>query len=473
VTVIRGTIASTVTVSGAAKPISSADLAFETSGKVQKTYAGVGDLVKAGQLLISLDTAEFSADVEDATAALKAAEADLQKILAGAKPAEIAVSEAKLASAIVAEGEAKQNLSDTVKDAYTKADDAIHAKVDQFISNPGSTNPMLMIGIGSGTLKNAIESQRVMLESMFASWAASIGSATLGANATLSQANLATVQKFLDLVAQAVNSANASSAITQATLDAYKADVSTARTNVNAAVANLSAAQEKLSGATAAATLASQELTLVESPATPETIAAAEAKVAQASAKRNLSLAKLAKRSLWAPFDGTVTKQEATAGEIVAANQTMVSVISASNLELEANVPEVSVGGVAVGNPVSIIFDAFPGEIFTGTLHRLDPAETIVDGVVNFKIKVSISNSDPRLKSGLTANLVITTAARNDVLLVPQSAIKTALNGTGSVWRVSGTSTAEVTVTLGIRGSDGLVEIASGLTEGDTLLRTP
>ena len=72
-------------------------------------------------------------------------------------------------------------------------------------------------------------------------------------------------------------------------------------------------------------------------------------------------------------------------------------------------IPETDIGKVAMGDAVSMTLDAFSGETFTGTVFYIDPAETILQGVVDYKVKVSFNKPDTRLKSGLTANLDIQT----------------------------------------------------------------
>ncbi|MEK7062550.1 MAG: hypothetical protein AAB946_00790, partial [Patescibacteria group bacterium] len=110
-------------------------------------------------------------------------------------------------------------------------------------------------------------------------------------------------------------------------------------------------------------------------------------------------------------------------------------------------------------------------------------AETIIDGVVNFKIKAVMEAQDPRVKSGLTANLDIATLSKNDALVLPQYAIiendsgtfvKRAIVKPGSSALANITSsnvkTEEIPVKIGLSSADGMVEILSGLSEGDQIL---
>jgi HlyD family secretion protein len=135
-------------------------------------------------------------------------------------------------------------------------------------------------------------------------------------------------------------------------------------------------------------------------------------------------LSELSKFTLRSPISGVVTKQDGKLGQIVTAGSPIVSVISSNDYEIEANVSEVSIGNVVVGSTVSIKMDAFQNEGFPGTVAYIEPGETIVDGVVNFKTTVAISDDySSYLKPGLTANLLIQTYRRDDVLVIPTYAL--------------------------------------------------
>ncbi|MDP3727045.1 MAG: efflux RND transporter periplasmic adaptor subunit, partial [bacterium] len=175
---------------------------------------------------------------------------------------------------------------------------------------------------------------------------------------------------------------------------------------------------------------------------------------------------KFSKTSLRAPIAGVVTRQDAKPGEIAAANTALVSLLSLQGFEIEANVPEVDIGKIRPGNSVAITLDAFPSDGLSGHVARIDPAETIVDGVVNYKVTVVFEHTDPRLRSGLTANLEVKTVEKPDALVLPQVAIIENDRGT-FVKKIEGSASREVPVAVGIRGQDGNVEITSGLVEGD------
>jgi len=176
----------------------------------------------------------------------------------------------------------------------------------------------------------------------------------------------------------------------------------------------------------------------------------------------------LAKLSLVAPISGVVTKQEAKVGEAVTAGEVVVSILNPDSFEVEANIPEINIGKIKVGQKSTITLDAFPGENFSGEVFYIDPAETLIDGVVNYKIKVSFAENDPRLKNGLTANLSITTDSKDQVVAVPVYAITTD-KGVSTVKKYINGQVVVAPVKLGIYGDNGLVEVIEGLVAGDKI----
>ena len=141
-------------------------------------------------------------------------------------------------------------------------------------------------------------------------------------------------------------------------------------------------------------------------------------------------------------MSGVITTQNAKTGEIASPGVPRTSLIADNSLEVDAYVPEVDIGKIVHGRSRFHDLDAFPNETFTGNVFYIDPAQTMISGVVDYLMKVSFDKNDPRMKSGLTANSDITTQTKNDALILPQYAIlqndsgtfvETLINGTGSI----------------------------------------
>lgn len=450
------------------------DLAFEKIGRVAWVGVDVGDRVSKNQALVRLENGDVVALMNQAEANLKIQKATLSDLVKGSSEEEINVQKVKVANAEVSIQEAKQNLVDNIQDAFTKSDDAIRNKVDQFISNPNGTSPQMDFTISSSQLKNDIEQERVNIKSILSLWQSSLLNlstvSVLDLYTTETKTNLNSIKGFLDDVSLAVNTVLPSSTLTQTTIDGYKSDVSIARTNINIAISNLSTAEEKLTTAESVLSLAKQELILLESGATPEKIAAQEAKVEEADASVDNHRAQVAKTTIYAPISGIVTEQEAKVGEIVAANSNIVSLISTSQFEIETNIPEADIAEIVVGNTAFVTLDAYSDDdIFNAIVVSINPAETIIEGVATYKATLQFEEKDERIKSGMTANIDIITASKEAVIVVPTRAI-ISQNKNKIVRVLENGIMRSIVVETGIRSSEGTTEIVSGIKEGDEII---
>jgi multidrug efflux pump subunit AcrA (membrane-fusion protein) len=118
---------------------------------------------------------------------------------------------------------------------------------------------------------------------------------------------------------------------------------------------------------------------------------------------------------------------------------------------------------------VTMTLDAFPNETFTGSVFYIAPAQTDTQGVISYTVKISFAKADPRLKSGLTANIDIETMKKDAVLVLPQYAILQNDSGTFVETLVGGVATT-TPVSLGIQDQSGNVEVLSGVTEGEQVI---
>ena len=475
VVVKKGTITRNITVTGKTKPLKNADLSFEKGGKVENIFVEVGSRVMPGQALVQLDSSELAAKREEAEARVYAEKAKLEELKKGTRPEEIAIQETELERAKSARDDAKRNLIDEIHNAYTTSDDAIRNKTDAFFSSPRSQNPLLNFMLADSQLKNDLERERQNIESLLNSWRLSLDTLSLasdlGLYAVTAETGVGRIKFFLEKAALALSALTANANLSQATIDGYKSDVSLARTNVTDVITGLRSAEQKLKNAHENIILEENKLALKKAGATKEQIDVQEAEMEQAQASFDAIRVQLRARTLISPLKGVVSVQDARLGEIVSANKNIVSIISENDLEIEAFIPEVDIGNIRVGNPARIAFDAFPGETFTGSVSHIDPGETVVNGVVNFKTSIIFGDSERavHIRSGLSADVDIETAVRHDALILPQSALIENNRGI-FIKKMDAGMLKEIPISAGIRSHDGLVEIIFGVSEGDIVL---
>ena len=474
VIVDRGVIFQKVTVTGKVKAIDHAVLGLEKSGRVSWIGVAVGDSVYAGELLLSIENGDLAADLDQAHANVKKEQAKLLALTRGTRPEEIAVEESKVESAAIALEDARRGLLDVVVEAYTKSDDAVRNKIDQFFSNPRFPNAELNFRVADGQLESDIEVNRVALESALVLWEKDVRLLSTqddlsGALATAKK-NLEAIRLFLEKTSLAVNGLTANAALTQATIDTYKSSVFTARTNINTAISGITAAEEKFRSAAAALATAEKELALKRAGSSAEDITVQEAALEYAEAEIKGISAQIAKTIIRAPFSGVVVKQDARVGEILSAGSGVITLISQGKFRVEANVPEADIAKIKIGDAASVTLDAYGSDVtFGAAVSLIEPGETIIDGVPTYKTVFEFVNQDERIKSGLTANLDIAVSSLTGVLRVPQRAIS-GKNGTRTVTVFRNGTRTEVQVAVGLRGANGFVEIINGVSEGESVL---
>jgi len=463
-----------VSVTGRVEAAERVDLAFEKSGRISAINIGVGDKVSAGETLMNLANEDLAAQLMQAEADFKTQQARLAELRRGTRPEEVQVQEAKVESAKISVDNAKKDVVNKINDSYTKSDDAVRNKIDQFFDNPRGQNPKVNIQVTDSQLERNLNQDRLLAESTLISWKSSLGE--LGVASELdfyideAQKNLEQIRSFLEEMALAVNSLTPTPSLSLTTINTYKSDVSTARTNVNTVITNLVASEDGLRDDKSALTLAEKQLDLEKAGSTPEQILAQEAQVESAKANAENYRAQISKTIIFSPISGVITRQDAKIGEIISANTPLVSIISDGNFEITANIPEADIAKLKIGNTAQITLDAYGQDIlFQAKVVKIDPAETIIEGVPTYRVTLYFNEEDWRIKSGMTANIDILTAESKNAITVPQRAV-ISKDGEKTVKILEGKEIKETKVRAGLKGTDGNIEILEGLSEGDKII---
>jgi HlyD family secretion protein len=179
-----------------------------------------------------------------------------------------------------------------------------------------------------------------------------------------------------------------------------------------------------------------------------------------------------------APLDGVVTAVNYEIGEqFGAGGKAMIVILVNNSFNVEVDIAESNISKIKIGDEVNISFDAFPDDlILKGVVDFIEPARTLIQDVVYYKVKInfkdlnkSFSELESRnlsLKAGMTTNVIITTDKRDNVLQVPARAVIEE-DGRRFVRVLENGEAKEKEVVTGLRGDDGLLEIMSGLKDGD------
>ena len=224
-------------------------------------------------------------------------------------------------------------------------------------------------------------------------------------------------------------------------------------------------ADEDLALAKAKVDDAQREFDRLKNGADAVDIAAAQARVDAAQATLNLA-------RVIAPFAGTVTEAYPLPGDQIAAGATAFRVDNLSSLLVDVEVSEVDINNVSAGQPVTLSFDAILGKDYHGQVVEVAQTGTSVQGVVNFKVTVELTDADTDVKPGMTAAVNIVVNEMQDVVLVPNRAVRL-VDGQRVVYLLVDGQPVKTGVRLG-PSSDTVSVVAGGdIKEGDTVVLNP
>lgn len=157
----------------------------------------------------------------------------------------------------------------------------------------------------------------------------------------------------------------------------------------------------------------------------------AEATVKTKEGSLALAKANLDHCTIISPVDGIVISRNVDVGQTVAAslNAPIIFVIAneLANMQIDTNVSEADVGNVREGQAVDFTVDAYPGTTFHGKVRQVRNAAITVQNVVTYDAVIAVDNSDLKLKPGMTANVSIIVATREDVLKIGNAALRVRL----------------------------------------------
>lgn len=303
----------------------------------------------------------------------------------------------------------------------------------------------------------------------YASQTGSSGSAK--ALATLEQAKLDLVKAQAQLTQdQAALAASTSDAVLQ---QKVTLDQATITNDQNAVTTAQTAYDQIVAGTGATVAVAKAQLSAAQT-----SVEAAKQSVTSALADLNAQKATAAERTVTAPIAGTVTTQGVANGDTLGSSSSAtgstgstspVVIQNLSTLKAVIAVNEVDIASVAVGQKVSMTFDAVSGLTLTGKVEKVDTVGTATQGVVTYSATIGFDALDAKVRPEMSVNAVITTEVKQDVLSIASTAVKTASDDSSYVQTLVNGAPQNTTVTIGV-SSDTATEIVSGLTEGQEVI---
>jgi HlyD family secretion protein len=474
-TVKKQDLKQTVLTTGQVVSRTDLDLAFKSGGFVKKVLAKEGDKVKAGDLLATLDQTDVLASLTSAQGGLAQAKANYDKVLAGASDEAITVTQKAVDAAQVNLQNSQSNLIIVKAQQDTAVQNSHMALLNTTITAvPSSGNPDAIVPVISGTYTGSAEGEYQI--TIYTS-GNGVGFQVRGLGAYTGDVRTTPVAmgdsglfiqfssnpSAADTWTATIPNTNAATYVTNN--NAYQAALRTRDAAISTATAQVSSAQVAL--AQAQASLGQQR-----AQARPADISVAKAQILSAQGQVQMAQASVENTVIRAPANGTITQVDIKVGEQASPMKEVLVLQDVGDLHVESNVSEASIASLQAGQSVDITFDALgPDSHFTGTLKTINPASTVISGVVDYKVTASF-DAIPGVKPGMTANMTILAAKKDGVLALPQRAVIDE-NGKKYVRVVDDTKKKtyhKVEVVTGLSADGGLVELASGLSEGQEIV---
>ncbi|HNK63705.1 MAG TPA: efflux RND transporter periplasmic adaptor subunit, partial [Anaerolineales bacterium] len=194
-------------------------------------------------------------------------------------------------------------------------------------------------------------------------------------------------------------------------------------------------------------------------------VASAQARVDAAQATLNLA-------RLIAPFDGTITQANPSAGDQVTTGTIGFRVDDLSSLLVDVQVSEVDINSVAVGQAATLSFDAILNTEYHGKVVQVGQAGETVQGVVSFTVTIELTDADELVKPGMTAAVNVVVQEVKDVVLIPNRAVRL-VDGNRVVYVLKDNQPVPVKITLGASSDTSSVLAGGDLVEGDPIILNP
>ena len=197
-------------------------------------------------------------------------------------------------------------------------------------------------------------------------------------------------------------------------------------------------------------------------------VATARAGVSTARTQVDQARKAIADTAIYAPISGYVSERVADVGEYIspsAPNSKIATIVRTSPLRLRIDVPEQSIGKVAIGEGISLQTSAYPDRNFAGQVRRILPSLNVTARTLT--VEADVPNTDGLLKPGQFATVRITQNTPENAVMVPATAVK-AFGDKNSVFVVKDGAAREQVVQTGLL-ENGLIQIKNGIAEGDVV----
>jgi HlyD family secretion protein len=449
----RGAISAVVDATGSVRANQSAQIPWQTSGKVNEVKVKLGDQVKANDVLAMLEPASMSASIIQAQADLASAQQALDDLMNSTTQQAQALQD--MQDAQTALDNYNYNFPTTRSKAYT---DLISAtcNLTTTINHRNNLNSLRATQAEIDAADLIYRQMKQKVDTLQQNFDALPSLPADDHTRRKSAHDLSEAQQKLDAAFTVLN-------WYMSKPDAN--DIADANAEIEIARSNVAQSQDdwnKVKDGPDAAQLGTLKARLTDAQRKYERVKNGPSVTDIQSAKTRIvaDQATISVGQLAAPFDGTITEVDVMVGDLVRPGELGYQIDDVTNQYVDLQVSEVDINKVELGQSATLTFDGVTGKQYNGKVDRIGRIGKVNAGAVDYVVSVKLTDADSKVRSGMTASASIVVGEKKDALLVPSIAIQTVNNQTVIDVRRGGQVT-QVVVETGL-SSDTQTEILSG-----------
>ncbi len=496
----RGDLVQEIFETGSTEKGDDVQVSFKEGGRIENILKSEGEIVQRGDVIATLNKRDLELSLREARAALSSAEASLERTVTGATKEEVEVAEAAVRSAETALSSAEDALEDQKKNTQ-EALRTVYQGVPTALGEVFSTVREVKLGVDdiastyfTGLVVSETTSGRRSRDAIRRSTERieEHKDMAIKSEITFSEKDEAlekTKEELRAIVREIDNiiSVADSDFYEDRVTDAHKKLLREYRTAVNGTLGEITSligsissadtaertkitsARNSVSSAEKNLDQAKRELERVRAGAEPADVRIREATVDQAKAKVELLLNRISDATLRSPVSGTVSDVFARSGEVVSAGAPIAVVTPEEDIQIAVDIYEGDISKISVGDEVTASFVAFPSREFVGEVVFVNPTGKIMDGVVYYSIKIMLDEYPENTLPQMTVDVTIKTDEKENVLFLPDRAVRRR-EGKHFVNVLENGEIVEKEVETGITGEGRMIEIISGVEEGEKVV---
>lgn len=209
-----------------------------------------------------------------------------------------------------------------------------------------------------------------------------------------------------------------------------------------------------------------KNLNIIQDKIGPQNTRAAAAQVAQSMAGVNSVQIQINNARITSPVSGIVASKDVEVGQMASGQSGSVTVIDLTTVMAEITVPDKILGKIQLGQSIPVVISALENKEVTGVIETISPQANSKDN--SYVVKIKIDNPNGELKSGMFAKVAVQAESKDNVLIVPNQAIKIE-NGVNYIYTVENSKIKKVSVNTGI-SNNKFTEVTGNIKENDEIL---